>query len=231
MSRHTRLRIRTIALAFALSASASPAFAQMSAAPIDTTARREPGNCFRGRPLPRCKKFVLFELGWFGEVAGTRQKFRNSFQNAEFSTPDLPSYIALELGRMVNTDSTHAWGGTAHFGFSHDEFRVGLKARRRTWLTPKTTLDLTAGPLITRVPPAEVSSRHDRAVGITGGASFGVSDLIAASLSADVVQGGGRTRGALHTGVKLGGYPAVVGSGLIVVLVGLLIAAFASEGT
>ncbi len=197
-------------------------------APSQTQA---PELCFRGRPLPRCRAFVLYELSYAARIAGSEQLIREPYSGYQFPARDLHSYIALEIGGMVNRDSLHARGATLHVGLADGGLRLGLKGRQRRWYRGGGTLDLSAGVLGAHAQAAESGAGRVRAYGVTAEVGLGHRDLAAVSLGGDLVRGGGRTRAAVHAGARLGSYPAVVGTGLLAALVAAAIAVLSSAWT
>lgn len=191
----------------------------------------EPGACFRGRPLPQCKSFVIFELRYSHRLAGTQQTIHNNFSEIEFKDRDLAGYLALEVGRMLNTDSLHARGGAIQFGLTDEGIRIGLKARKRRWYSGGRTFDLSAGLLAASVRGTTVPSPRVMAYGITGGASVGIRDVVGLSLSGDLLRGDARTRAALHGGVYLGSFTGVVGTAIVATYITLLLIAFSGSST
>lgn len=201
-----------------------PLYAQGTAANPQETRK-----CFRGRPLPECRTFVLFELEYAHRLGGTDSQRRNNFSGYDFSGPDLSGYLAVDVGRMTNTDSTHARGTSIHFGFNNEGIRYGIKARQRRWYGEGGTFDLSAGLLGARVPSRDIPGPRPMAYGVTGSASVGFKDLVAISLSADAIRGGGSTRSALYGGANLGSYPGLVGTGVLAILSAIFILAIASD--
>jgi hypothetical protein len=100
---------------------------------------------FRGRPLPTCQSFVLFELTGAKRLVGTRQLDRRPYSQTQTYVEDLGDYLSWTLGAMSNLDSVHAVGGLLDVGYG-DGWRVAIKARRRTWISRESSLDVSAGP-------------------------------------------------------------------------------------
>ena len=186
--------------------------------------------CFRGRPAPRCTAFFLYELGYFQRIAGTM--FDEGYPPNEYRRPELESHVSLELGAMVNRGDRRAIGGTVLLAGARGVggSRLAFKGRYRQWLEDgRGTVDLSAGVLRADVP--RVYPQHGRvAYGLTGDVSLGYGDLAALTLRADAVQAGGHASTSVYAGAKLGSYPAVGASVVIVALTALVIAALSQAG-
>jgi hypothetical protein len=174
--------------------------------------------CFRGRPLPICDSFLLFEFGGNGRLFTTHQvPGGQQVDVAEAGN----GFAALDIGAMVNRPNGTAVGGSIQIG-SEDASRrrLALEARHRTWLTRTLAVDVGAGPL-------EINTRKSFAplsrggYGITTHAGLVVMDLATVTTSVDLVRGQ-RTQFTLNAGGRLGSYPAAA----LIFLVSLLAAGY-----
>jgi hypothetical protein len=202
-------------------------------APGDTalgdTARPADAFCWRGRPLPHCASFVLFEIGAHARVADTRQTQRYP----DGSTQEVRAFgrhqFSWQLGAMRNVDARTALGGTLHVGGDGYGAVVGALARGRRWTSPRTSLDLDVGPVLMQVPLA-TSAREYRVGGMTQ-ARVNLADLIAVSGRVAVVPNGTRRpRAGALLGAQLGSGAALGGTVVTAILAALAIAAIANMG-
>jgi hypothetical protein len=198
-------------------AGASHALAVLGTILVARAAAGQSSFCFRGRALPKCGAFALFELTGTARLVGTSHIDRTSLTpNFQFPVEDLPSYLSWGLGAMVNRDSAHAIGGTLELGVSEPGWRFAIKARRRTWDRQGGSLDFTAGGLVAQERAA--NGARQRSYGITAGSAAGLGDVLALTLDADVVRTSSeRPRAAVHGGIRLGSYAAIGATTLLLV--------------
>ncbi|MEO8450605.1 MAG: hypothetical protein ABI647_12475 [Gemmatimonadota bacterium] len=184
---------------------AAGAASGLTAQSEDSTARWEPTSrgCFRGRPQPFCRAFMITEFGVARELAlGTGMGEHSG------------TLATWEFGSMVNLGSRHAIG-VALVAHALDAWGIGIRPRYRTWLSPTVSLDVAAGILV-----------RGRA-GFTGQVALDFADY--AALTAQVLSvgedfGQGRRRGVrFYLGGRLGSVPGAV-TGIAVPL--FVIAAF-----
>ena len=147
--------------------------------------------CWRGRPLPDCRTFLVTESGlYFGSELG----------------------VQADLGLMVNMGSHVAVGGSLH-GMYGEDFDsnwgvAGVAWRFRYWLNRRWSLDLT--PRVQWIEPNEAG----RWYGPTAGASIalGWADYLAVDLAIDSYEG-------LDTkfclGLRLGSYLGAPGAAIL----------------
>ena len=92
--------------------------------------------CFRGRPVTRCRAFLITEFG-----AAKRLDTPVKEEDAE---------VTWELGFMTNLGPRSALGASAVALIGSDESgpRWGIRPRYRRWLGEGTTLDVSVGLLL-----------------------------------------------------------------------------------
>jgi hypothetical protein len=179
--------------------------------------------CFRGRPATVCRAFLLTEAGYYARLAGS--DFAEQFRTASFEREHLTSHVSWELGGMVNRGSSTAIGATVLFGMDGHGERRGIKGRYRRWFdNGNGTFDASAGLLI-----ASVSAPHPdntlEALGPTIDVAVGWRDLVAGTARAEMLRRrDGQTVNATYVGVRLGSYPAVIGTAAAAIVVGVMIA-------
>jgi hypothetical protein len=185
-----------------------------------TTAKPPRPTCFRGQPLPACRRFVLTELG-FLRIVSTTSRPAVSYDGSlipGLRDKDHSNEILLELGMMQNRGPRHAIGGVLVLGPD-----VGAKFRYRRWLdTSGVALDLGAGLV------REVRYRS-RGAAAVGDVAINFSDYGALVLRGDVSRRGGRVATGLHAGARLGSKPAVFGGAVLATALGALYVALASS--
>lgn len=95
-------------------------------------------TCFRGGPAPRCRSFVVTEIGYSMRLAAPSAQRH---------------YLNGELGWMTNRPGRASLGATLFAGGLVDyafQLRLGAKARYRRWLGANSALDAGAGPMLFR---------------------------------------------------------------------------------
>jgi hypothetical protein len=194
--------------------------------------------CWRGRPLDRCKSFLLLEFSAPRHLAGTRLDPIVAEQGYGHPRWDqgLASQFMFDVGYMRNVGPRSAVGGTVEVGFVVDDPRTvgmfGATARYRRWLTRRVSADGAVGVL--RMPvgvveplpfgdhlPQRVSVRRPA---LTADARLGFGDLLGVTGRAMVANDGrGRTHGALFAGVSIGSTVTAVTAGAYAALMAYLL--------
>jgi hypothetical protein len=157
---------------------ASPLRGQQADGPTQTPK----ALCFRGRPFPLCRSFLLTEFDLALTDGSTR----------------------WELGAMHNVGSRSALGGSLLLrGEDRDSSAFGVTARYRRWVSRVVALDLSSGILV---------AGPGAAPGFAGHVGLGVGDLIGLSIEAETVapdlEGGKRIR--WFGGVRLGAHAGTI---------------------
>ena len=238
-----RSRFRIVATFVAALLAAPDADAQ---AP-DTTAvaRRAPDPlCWRGRPLARCRAFVLFEFSAPRHLLGSRVKpdlVQIGSPRARLEQA-IASQFLVDLGYMVNVGEREAVGGTLTVGGATDapsaDVIVGVTGRYRRWLTRRVSADAALGLQRAPVgivepnpfPGADNPLRRTSVMRPTlmAEARLGFGDLVAVTgrgmLATD---GRGRTHHALLAGASTGSTVTAVGTAASAAWVAFLIVVFA----
>jgi len=182
--------------------------------------------CFNGPIRPQCSGFVLFEGSAVisrggGEHTSTVVVPIPPGQGGPITLVnhfhDLPSFYSGALGyvRVVGTRS--AIGAVAELGFSNtsdlgNAHRVAITARARRQFT-NVALDVGAGPVGVQVFEAGTGSCcTDRTIahGVTAETAVMYRGYLGLTAGADFIKGAGRSSAAMHAGVRVGSYGAVV---------------------
>ncbi|MGZ8492662.1 MAG: hypothetical protein ACXWZS_10725 [Gemmatirosa sp.] len=208
----------------------------MHAQPARDASVRPDAFCWRGRPLPHCRAFALFELGYFEAPVTTRLResvppFASERDEAAFGRQ-----LGWSVGAMCNTDARTALGGAVVIGAALEQGRyVAGTARWRRWTGASTSIELAAGPGTAQVLMPLTGPESGTASGYQGDvwrpaalaeARANLADLAALSVRAIVVpRAGGRTHGALFVGASTGSTGAAVGTVALGALFALAIAA------
>lgn len=180
-----------------------------------TLAGQTSSLCFRGRPAPRCRAFLITE---FGVNGSTHDNF-----------VDATSAI-WELGLMKNTGSRTAFGATARFAVGAGD-RLILSPRLRRWMGNHLTLDVAPGIIVWDDRTTGLSTA--RAPGFSGQLTLGYQDLIAVAAGVEIAHfdrqdafGVSGTSTVPFVGARLGSYPGTiagtVGAALIAVVAAIL---------
>lgn len=198
--------------------------------------------CWRGRPLPRCRAFALFELGLYGGLASTKVRLPPPVFPPGAPTLARDAFetqLSWTVGAMRNIDSTTAIGAALVVAAAGEGATVAATGRVRRWTGRLTSVELAAGPGVTDVslPPSPRTINGTLYYGslpsgwrpsLVGEARANLADLVALSVRGVVVpRAGNRTHAALHGGASVGSGLAVAGTVGVAAYVALLIAAFA----
>ncbi|HEX2208051.1 MAG TPA: hypothetical protein VHG93_10250 [Longimicrobium sp.] len=194
------------------------------------------GFCWRGRPAPACRTFLLAEGNVFTPVAGSRYTRIDYNGGTRTQSLELTWYVAWELGGMLNLDANDAVGASVLVGGDANGARWGVKGRYRRWLDAATALDVGAGVLgAGRSVPrdGEPGNDHVPAVGLTGDVSLGFTEWASVGVRADVLfseEGGGDPATAYYVGTRLGTRPALVASAAPLVFSAILFLVYVGSG-
>ena len=208
------------ALAAAAALFVSAAAAQAPARDEARTAPRTDPFCWRGRPLPHCEDFALFELGFHTRLASTRLTDTSAYFNGPTYVsvrPDVRSQFLWTVGMMRNRDARTAIGGGVVLGANEQGGVFGLQGRWRRWLGGTMSLDVGLGGARVSTPepvgrPSETFVGDPARFGVLLDGHLNAGDRIAAGARLVAVPGGGRTRVGLLAGGRLGTNYAVAGT-------------------
>lgn len=221
--------MRLHSLALFLVAACCPSAVQLTAQ--DST-QAPTKLCYRGRPTPRCTRFVLTEVGYYARAGGSTETYSQSLTGADgqpvtysYTQDDMSSQLTWEVGMMANRGPRAALGATLLLGFGDGGGDVGLKGRYRRWLgSDGAALDVGGG-----VMRGTTNGRSGSitGTGLTGDVALNAADYGAIVVRMDLLRAQGRTTSGVYGGVRLGSRPALVGTGVMAVGFVLLLMAFA----
>lgn len=195
---------------------------------------RAQGTCFNGPIRPECSGFVLFEASAAAARGGTDQRAPFDVPLADGTTltsfvhyRDLPGYYSGSLGYVRVVDPRTAIGAVGELGFSNtsdvgNARRFALTGRWRRQF-PNWSVDAGAGPLVAQVFAARSNGccvERTMAYGGTLETAVLYRGYVGLTAGADLINGAGRTSGALHAGVRVGSYGAVVVSTIAAAVAG-----------
>ncbi len=187
----------------------------------DTAASlRTRGLCWHPRPQPRCRTYLVTEVGYEHPVVSSRV---GGFE----PDPDFAGRFVLSIGAMVNRSPSTAWGGVVSgaAGDQSEEFSLRAEARYRRWVAPTRGVDIAAG--LAHKPVQTPLREPIRANGLT--AAIGVERWLARTEArVDALYGGGRLRSAVLVGVRATSYAAPVVA-VILAAVGFAVAASSQD--
>jgi hypothetical protein len=178
---------------------------------------RQQTGCFRGRPLPACKTFWIFEMQGSAPVVQTTRPvdFGGGFT---FESKAFASVLEWNVGHMVNLDSTYAIGVVVTAGTGSGDALTGLKLRVRRWLSSDLSLEAEGGALWNDGNGGAIGT-----VGATTGLRLNIRDQGSFYLRWDMVPVTGQsfdsyfdpggTQQALSVGVGTGSVPALISTG------------------
>ena len=194
---------------------------------------------FRGRPLPVCKSFLIWETGLLGRVNRPHGYMFNSTEWAAGT---------VDLGVMRNLSPVQAIGGLGHLSIDWGATRVAALIRYRRWLTEAPS-GSGKSPLRVDVDAGIVVKTIDRGVSFQKGLNFSLGvglnleDFVALALRYETYRTAqftytdyssppyvertmpARTNGTLYVGIKGGSYigatASILGAGVYLALVAL----------
>ncbi len=105
--------------------------------------------CWRGKALPACRGFALFELEGAVAVASTTLVHESSVVTTEY--PAFENELKWHLGAMRNLTQEWALGGTVSLGTGSPGPLTGIRVRARRWLRPRMSVELEAGAVDTGI--------------------------------------------------------------------------------
>lgn len=207
-------------VALAMSGTANSGAARQQAPAAD--ARGGQIGCFRGKPLPACRSFWIFELQGSAPLVQTRRRVVNTFPDGPTLTQRATAFessLEWNLGHMVNVSPSWAVGGVFTAGPDGRGAFRGVKARARRWLSPDVALELEGGLLAADVQGAGTPGHS----GVTADVRLDIRDQGSFFVRWDGVPlreaiypygyyDSGGFQQALSAGVGLGSVPALIGS-------------------
>ena len=176
--------------------------------------------CFQGARLPACTSYWITEVGLYTRVGGT---YITDRETPALRDRQMVNHGSFEIGLMRNWGS-NATGGHISFGRSEPGNRLGLLARHRRWLSPKYSLDVSAGPISAEIETGDHrTSLHGR--GITGDVILGFADVAHVVVRADRVSENGQHLTAIYGGVRLGSKATIKAIAISAVVFAVMFAA------
>lgn len=121
---------------------------------------------------------------------------------------DFRDFGAVDVGYMLNRDSSDAIGGLIEAGTGGFDKRLALKARGQHWLSPSWTVSTSVG-LLSAQQQAVAADRTTHAYGATADVGVDVEDQIGVVVTGDVTRQSGQQATALRVGVRGGSYTAL----------------------
>lgn len=128
-------------------------------------------GCFRGKPAPECCGFILLETS-----------LRTRLNNSMYRDGADAFHGGLDVGFMVNRNSSSALGASFYASGDDDGGRWGLRGWYRRWMENNIHLDLSAGVLIA----GSDNYGAPKFPGLVASASWGYADLISLDLMTEV---------------------------------------------
>lgn len=183
---------------------ASVAGAQPAAS--DSTRAAPSLRCYRGRPTPACRTFVLTEIGFYQNLAtSTSAIVRFPGDTVSSRVRDFGDHATIELGLMQNRGTRSAVGGTVLLGADANGTRYGAKLRYRRWLNADgLSVDLSTGVI------SGTFREFNRTAIVSTDVALNLSDYGALVARMEAAHANRRTPTALYGGVRLGSKPGLV---------------------
>ncbi len=223
--------VRVLATLLPLALLVAPVLsAQTPAGDAAAPVRTDP-FCWRGRPLPRCRAFALFELGVYGRLATTRLRESYSLPVVGTQRRDeeaFSSQFGWSAGAMRNLDASTAVGGALVLAFGDAGNTVAGTVRLRRWTGRGTSVELAGGPGAAQMPLPVTTGGIGWRPALLAEARANAADLVALSVRGVVVpRAGGRQQAAVFAGASTGSGLAAAGTVGLGILTALAIAALA----
>lgn len=216
------------AFACAAALSLSPLFAQ---------------PCLRLQPAPACRSNFITEFGYGYQATSPLKRtfgeaIDDSITNIYETQVTGRHYLTSELGYLYNLSPQYGLGFTHFTGWDPGHnLRGGLKLRMRRWLTPKISLEVSAGAYLWGIDDSELKKPA-----LLGGASVNFSEWEAVQLRLEALETlpydntyyydgkkyrsfSPRTRNlGVYLGYKLSSRPGLAFNGLALTAVGVVFA-------
>ena len=209
--------------------------ATIVAATAGAASAQEQIGCFRGKPLPDCKTFWIFEMQGLVPMAQTTRTISSGGDYPySYEAEVFENAVEWNVGHMVNVSDGWAVGGVVTVGSGGRDVLTGLRVRGRRWLNKDLSVEVEAG-VISSEAAYNSDSRFngwtsDIRLNIRDQGSFfvrydGVSIPEQSYLYNDYLDPGGIHHG-IRLGASAGSVPALVGTGALGVLYAVLIALY-----
>jgi hypothetical protein len=198
---------------------AATAAAESGAAPDHTHAL-----CWRGKPLPECRSFLITELGVLYRL------------DSDPISPGVSRlHFSFDLGWMKNVSDHAAVGATAYGLAGTEHARTGIRGRYRHWLSRESSLDFAPGVLL---GGGEDSGLKFQSPGFVGAIILNQGDWVAVTVEGEYSRF--RSYGYVGSGIasqkssdmtwragaKLGSAPGTIGAILLVGAAIVIVATF-----
>lgn len=103
--------------------------------------------CWRGKALPACRSFALFELESALAVASTTGTIEGTNSSSEY--PVFQDEVKWHLGAMRNVSDYWALGAALSVGIGSPTPLTGVRVRARHWVKPWLSAEIEAGAVDT----------------------------------------------------------------------------------
>jgi len=135
------------------------------------SSEEEHSLCWRGKPRPYCKGFILTDIG-----------LQARLDDDPTGSVESPLHLSLDFGYAHNVSERAAVGGTAYIATGEQHFRVGVRGRYRRWLSKDVSVDLIPGLL---VYGSEDNGYDYQEPGIIGSVTLGWRDWVGVTVEAE----------------------------------------------
>ena len=190
----------------------------------DSTREAPALRCYRGRPTPACRTFVLTEIGVFKSLATTSAAYaRFPTDSMGYRVKDFGDHATAEFGVMRNRGLHSAIGATLLLGVDGNGARYGGRIRYRRWLTADgLSMDLSTGII------SGTFREFNRTTIVSSDVALNFSDYGALVARMETAHANQRTPTALFGGVRLGSKPGLIASIAAAIASLLVVAAWLS---
>jgi len=188
----------------------------MLAAQVDSTAAARAATphitrrktCFRARPIATCRAWIPFTITTVVRLGHASHAVDSPFGYAPGDQIDFRDFGAVDVGYMLNRDSSDAIGALIEAGTGGLDKRFALKAKGQHWLSPSWTVSASGG-LLSAQQQAVAADHTTRAYGATGDIAVDFEDQMGVVVSGDVTRQATHQATALRVGVRGGSYTAL----------------------
>jgi len=172
-------------------------------------------TCFRARPLAMCRAWIPFTITMVVRLGPAWHQVDSPFGYEPGDDVDLRDFGAVDVGYMLNRDSSDAIGGLIEAGTGGFDKRIALKARGQRWLSPSWAVSTSVG-LVSSQQQAVTADRTTHAYGATADVGVDFEDQLGVVVTGDVTRQSAHQATALRVGVRAGSYTALCEAAIFV---------------
>ncbi len=155
-----------------------------------------------------CRAWIPFAITTVVRLGHISHAVDSPFGYAPGDEIDFRDFGAVDVGYMLNRDSSDAIGGLIEAGTGGFDKRLALKARGQRWLSPSWTVSASVG-LLSAQQQAVAADRTTHAYGATADVGVDFEDQVGVVVTGDVTRQSAHQAAALRVGIRGGSYTAL----------------------